>query len=236
MEVMLLNQVVSQFEITEPGASPLLNLDPVTWIILGVLLLISLSMLAISIERYFHYRKTSRSNQKFLKTFRDLRTAEMMKNLAIAGDPAPFTEIFMELNKRIFPVGTPDNPEPLPPLLQELEMLSQRLIREQKHILEGKISFLATTSTVSPFFGLLGTVWGIMLAFLAMGKYQSTEISAVGPGIAAALITTIVGLVVAIPAVIFYNVLNARLRSLVIEMENFSSEVIARALQWGLVE
>jgi biopolymer transport protein TolQ len=70
---------------------------------------------------------------------------------------------------------------------------------------ESYLIFLSTTATISPFLGLLGTVWGIMSSFLSMGVRGSASLYVVGPGIAEALITTIFGLGAAIPAVIGYN-------------------------------
>jgi biopolymer transport protein TolQ len=70
---------------------------------------------------------------------------------------------------------------------------------------ESYLIFLSTTATVSPFLGLLGTVWGIMSSFLSMGVRGSANLYVVGPGIADALITTVFGLGAAIPAVIGYN-------------------------------
>ncbi|MFO7915053.1 MAG: MotA/TolQ/ExbB proton channel family protein [Candidatus Krumholzibacteriales bacterium] len=70
---------------------------------------------------------------------------------------------------------------------------------------ESYLIFLATTASISPFLGLLGTVWGIMRSFISMGAAGSADLYVVGPGIAEALITTIFGLGAAIPAVIGYN-------------------------------
>jgi biopolymer transport protein TolQ len=92
--------------------------------------------------------------------------------------------------------------------------------------LETGITFLATTGSTCPFIGLFGTVWGIMTAFLGLSAAHSSNIQAVAPGIAEALITTAVGLVAAIPAQMFYNYFTARVRVLATEMENFTSEFV----------
>jgi biopolymer transport protein TolQ len=73
--------------------------------------------------------------------------------------------------------------------------------------MEKYLIFLSTTSAVSPFLGLLGTVWGIMSSFLSMGVQGTASIEVVGPGIAEALVTTIAGLGSAIPALVGYNIL-----------------------------
>src|ERR1700736_1383039 len=105
-----------------------------------------------------------------------------------------------------------------------------RAMRRQANVetsrLEKGITFLATTGSTSPFIGLFGTVWGIMTAFIGLSAAHSSNIQAVAPGIAEALITTAIGLVAAIPAQMFYNYFTARVRELAIEMENFTSEFL----------
>lgn len=80
--------------------------------------------------------------------------------------------------------------------------------------LEERMSILVVTSSLGPFLGLLGTVWGIMDAFFAIGKLGSASLSVVAPGIAEALVTTLFGILVAIPAAAGHQLLAARIRSL----------------------
>jgi biopolymer transport protein TolQ len=105
-----------------------------------------------------------------------------------------------------------------------------RAMRRQANVeltkIESGIPFLATTGSTSPFIGLFGTVWGIMTAFLGLSAAHTSNIQAVAPGIAEALITTAVGLVAAIPAQMFYNFLTARVHVLATEMDNFTSEFL----------
>jgi len=82
---------------------------------------------------------------------------------------------------------------------------SERVLYLETENLERYLIILSTTVTISPFLGLLGTVWGIMSSFWGMASMQSANLTVVAPGIAEALITTIAGLSAAIPAVIFYN-------------------------------
>ncbi len=82
---------------------------------------------------------------------------------------------------------------------------SERVLYLETENLERYLIILSTTVTISPFLGLLGTVWGIMSSFWGMASMQSANLTVVAPGIAEALITTIAGLAAAIPAVIFYN-------------------------------
>lgn len=92
--------------------------------------------------------------------------------------------------------------------------------------LEKALTFLATTSSTTPFIGLFGTVWGIMNAFLGLSVTHTSSIQAVAPGIAEALIATAAGLAAAIPALMAYNHFAHKIRVLTSEMDNFSHEFL----------
>src|SRR6266571_3513233 len=96
--------------------------------------------------------------------------------------------------------------------------------------LERHVGFLATTGSVSPFIGLLGTVWGVMSAFLNIGAQGSASLVVVAPGIAEALIATVAGLAAAIPAVVGYNHLLGRLRAIGNSADQFAIEFLDRRL------
>jgi biopolymer transport protein TolQ len=98
--------------------------------------------------------------------------------------------------------------------------------------LESGLPFLATVTTVSPFLGLLGTVWGVMVAFLGISQSGSADLSVVAPGIAEALITTVAGLAVAIPAVLCHNFLVARLRLIEDDLGRLTTELKIYFLEW----
>lgn len=119
----------------------------------------------------------------------------------------------------------------LTPLQVEVvRRVTERTVADQILALENRMGFLMTAVSVSPLLGLLGTVWGVLDAFGAMAIVGSANLSAVAPGISAALLTTVVGLLVAIPSTIGYNLLAARIRKLAVQMDNFSQE-LASGLQ-----
>ena len=95
--------------------------------------------------------------------------------------------------------------------------------REQEH-LEANLPFLATVGSTGPYVGLFGTVVGVMNSFRGLANVQQTTLAAVAPGIAEALVTTAVGLVAAIPAVVAYNRYNARVESLLTSYDTFAEE------------
>lgn len=90
------------------------------------------------------------------------------------------------------------------------------------------VFLLAMISSIAPFLGLLGTVWGIMNSFYEIGNQGSASLPVVAPGIAEALITTIVGLAVAIPALFFYNFFNNRTEQVEIDMDEFKDVLLVR--------
>ena len=92
--------------------------------------------------------------------------------------------------------------------------------------LESNLGFLASAGSVSPYIGLLGTVWGIMHAFLGLANVEQATLAAVAPGIAEALIATAIGLFAAIPAVVAYNKYVGEADRLAIRFETFIDEFL----------
>jgi biopolymer transport protein TolQ len=97
-------------------------------------------------------------------------------------------------------------------------------IARESEALQGGLTVLATVGSTSPFIGLFGTVWGIMHAFINIAEQQNTNLAVVAPGIAEALLATGLGLLAAIPAVIFYNKLSADSDRIVAGYESFADE------------
>ena len=110
------------------------------------------------------------------------------------------------------------------PQLDAITSLADREMADQILAMEANTNILATAVSCAPFLGLLGTVWGVMDGFGGMAAAGSATLSAVAPGISAALLTTIVGLVVALPSVIGYNILAGHIRTITIQMESFTQE------------
>jgi biopolymer transport protein TolQ len=111
--------------------------------------------------------------------------------------------------------------------LEHAENGIQRAIARQTLRYESSMIFLASIVSGAPFLGLFGTVWGVMEVFSAISG-SSANLAALAPGVSAALMTTIAGLVVAIPSVFGYNILLTRTRQLSTEIENFASALADR--------
>ncbi|HTJ79316.1 MAG TPA: MotA/TolQ/ExbB proton channel family protein [Rariglobus sp.] len=112
--------------------------------------------------------------------------------------------------------------------LEHAENAIQRAIARQILRYESSMIFLASIVTGAPFLGLLGTVWGVMVAFSAVSGQQTASIQTLAPGVSAALLTTIAGLVVAIPSVFGYNFLLGKTKQLITEIENYASSLADR--------
>ena len=97
-------------------------------------------------------------------------------------------------------------------------------IAKESEALERGLPLLATIGSTAPFVGLFGTVWGIMHAFIEIAEQQNTNLAVVAPGIAEALLATGLGLLAAIPAVVFYNKLSADSERIIGGYESFADE------------
>jgi biopolymer transport protein TolQ len=122
-----------------------------------------------------------------------------------------------------------------PAQLEVLRMVLEKEEGEEREELASGIQWLAIIATVSPLLGLLGTVLGVMNSFVGVAAAGSSNINAVAPGIAEALIATAAGLIVAIPALMGYNYFAGRLNRFASEMESFSSEFIGTLAREGKV-
>jgi biopolymer transport protein TolQ len=180
---------------------------PFAKFILLILAVISIVSWAIIFDR-------SRLYTRLRKGGRTLTTALSTKGLAIPMEtvkrsmPSVEGALLLETKKYVEEARrrNPDDGETVPSAEQLRQLLEGRATTEIAEM-EKYLIFLATTSGVAPFLGLLGTVWGIMSSFLSMGAEGTASIEVVGPGIAEALITTIAGLAAAIPALVGYNLL-----------------------------
>ena len=108
--------------------------------------------------------------------------------------------------------------------VESVQAVVDRTMADEALLLEDGMGLLATAVSACPFLGLLGTVWGVMDAFGGMAAAGSATLSAVAPGIAGALLTTVVGLLVALPSAIGYNLLTTRIRRMAVQMDNFAQE------------
>ncbi len=111
--------------------------------------------------------------------------------------------------------------------LDTLRNVLGRAIDTEVLQLEQHVSWLSTAVQGGPFLGLLGSAWGVMSVFAQMGIYGTVRLGAVAPGISAALLATVVGLLVAVPSLFGYNWVAQRIRQQTMELENFADEFLS---------
>lgn len=200
------------------------------------LAILGLSILAwfVILEKVRYLRAAERNSQLFLHQYR--RDREHVFQLHFAKEHAGLCPVYKiyaagikELKHHVGegePIGHP-NPGLTEYQIEEVEDAVQRTMAGETASMEKLMIILAIAAVVGPLMGLLGTVWGIMNAFNAMAAAGSPSLLIVAPGIAGALITTVVGLLVAIPSVAAYNVFLARIRRMDGLMDDFASEFVS---------
>lgn len=196
---------------------------PVEWGILGVLLVFSLYSWTIIFAKIGALRAARRTNARFLRAFRKATGMEAVMVASEQFRPSPLVAVFdfgyEELERQVKMRGSVHN-------RTALERTLQLGVSEELAKLERSMNWLATTASVTPFIGLMGTVMGIIKAFNDLGSMGSTSLKAVGPGISNALIATAIGLFAAIPAAIFYNYFGHLIREMGARMDDFSLEFL----------
>ena len=108
----------------------------------------------------------------------------------------------------------------------------QEVGEEENMKLEHRLSYIALIGTISPMVGLLGTVVGVMITFAIIAKSGEVNVNSIAPGIASALLATVVGLIVAIPALFIYSYLNGRIKNVVSTMQVFIDEFVAKMAEF----
>ena len=205
-------------------------------VVKGVLLLLimfSVVSWAIIMFKFFQIQKAFSESGRFMdffwKTKRFDSIASQVDRFGSSPLTALFNEGYSELKQLMEAEGAKPDHGGLSTDLGGVANVTRALRRAtnlEVNRLEKYTTFLATTGSTSPFIGLFGTVWGIMVAFEGIGKTGSASLAVVAPGIAEALIATAVGLVAAIPAVMAYNHFQHKIRVLVKEMDSFSTEFL----------
>jgi len=216
-------------------AQILAQTGPLNLAVFLILVLFSIASWAIVLVKTLSYRRVERQSQTFLEVFRKSQKFSEVQAVCPTLPDSPLVGIFQagyaELNAQFRLTSgqaSPGSPAPRP-MLKSLDAVDRALIRASTteiNKLEGRLGFLATTASITPFIGLFGTVVGIMITFNRIAVQGSTNLTVVGPGISEALIATAAGLFAAIPAVYFYNHLTHRVKDLSALMDDFSLEFL----------
>jgi biopolymer transport protein TolQ len=209
----------------------ILHTGPVAKAVLFILCILSILSWAVILQKVVLFTRITRVSRKYLEVYRKRKGWSEFYQSSRSYLQSPFARVFIKgfqeyihIKKQIS--GEEANPGPGSDRPVTVTQAMESAIQEEMEKLDLYLPFLATTVSISPFLGLFGTVWGVMEAFIRIGMQGSSDIGTVGPGIAEALITTIVGLFVAIPALAAYNLLIAQLRRLENRLSLFASDFI----------
>lgn len=215
--------------------------DTVTQVVLGFLALLSAISWTIIFAKWLEFRRVRRAGTKFMEDFERARTLEDAARLAGKGKANPFTRVFSRANGFLT-----DTAPALVATTERGARLSAAQVEALRQVLDSQtdaerdalgkyLTALATIGSVSPLIGLLGTVLGVISAFLGITQSGSGNIGAVAPGVAQALTATALALAVAIPAVFGYNIFASKLNGIDGELEGFGSELIALLVREGRI-
>jgi biopolymer transport protein TolQ len=194
--------------------------------ILVILLGFSVVSWAIMLERWFTFRRFREHARRFLQMSRRVRNPSEARALAERERTQPIGRLWLAGYRELSDLGMEPGSAPTADHLAILQRSLERGATAEVGLLEARLAFLATTGSVSPFIGLLGTVWGVMTAFMDMGVRGSANLAVVAPGIAEALVATAAGLAAAIPAVVGYNYFVGRARAAAIILDGQTLEFL----------
>ncbi len=203
-------------------------------IIMIVLIVFSIWSWGLFFKKLYELALTNRRSKAFLMSYQFHKNIKEMENLGHLLLDNPYGKVLKDGIDEFKSLKFSGNPTNLQ-LADNIKLAMERTKVKEIETLESGLPILGTIVAASPFLGLLGTVWGIMESFLQIRARGSAHITVVAPGISDALITTVYGLLVAIPALIFNNLVRSRIIKLDSQLDNFISEVFAK-LKRGLVE
>ena len=209
----------------------------------GRLILLSLFIASIfswtvMVTKFRVIRRAQQRRDQFLSLFRTDRQPLRIYTDRIRFDGAPLFAVYkagcQELTFQLLGSADVDEtfrgrldaaPRISPAQMRVVNSAMERAVGETALKLESQMIVLATAVSGAPFLGLLGTVWGVMETFGDVAASGSANLAAMAPGVSAALITTVTGLLVAIPAMFGYNYLVTTLRGIIVGLDNFAAEL-----------
>ena len=212
-----------------------------TKIVLAILALLSLVSWTIMLGKAIEFRRAGSAGRAFIASFERTHTLDEAAEISERSPASPQRDVMTRAVRFITettPALAPQGERRARLSASQVEALRQVLDSESGAVRDRLGSFvpsLATIGSVSPLIGLLGTVLGIIEAFIGIATKGSGNIGAVAPGVAEALIATAAALTVAIPAVFGYNIFAHRLNRIDGELDGFGSELIALMVREGRI-
>src|SRR5215208_2944559 len=211
-----------------------------TKVVLAILIALSLLSWGIIFAKWYELRRAARITYSFAHEFAGARSVESAAQIASRsnGPPATIMERAMRFIEETTPAlsGTSERSARFSSAqVEALQLVLDAETTSERDRLGRWVPSLATIGSVSPLIGLLGTVLGVIDAFVGIAAKGSGNIGAVAPGVAEALIATAAALSVAIPAVFAYNIFATRLNKIEGQLESFASELIALMVREGMI-
>jgi len=202
-------------------------------IIIFTLLIFSVVAWSVMGSKAIQMRRAKKLNLLFDAEFRQQNNVLAIHDRRIQVEGCPLFAVYqegcMELDARLKTVsGEGRRPVLSLKAMEHVKRTLERAVAQEALKLESGLILLAIAVSGAPFLGLLGTVWGVMSTFGHVALQQSASLTAMAPGVAAALITTVAGLLVAIPSMFGYNWLVHNLRVLTVELDNFAQELVSK--------
>jgi len=200
--------------------------SPVVQIVMFGLLLASVWAWAIIIEKIFAFRRARLEADRFEQIFWSGQSLDELYN-SLARSPTIAVAALFVAAMREWKRSVEGDIRALGGIQLRVEKVMDVTISREMERLDRRLLFLATVGSTAPFVGLFGTVWGIMTSFQAIAVSKNTNLAVVAPGIAEALFATALGLMAAIPAVVFYNKFSADSAQIAQRLEAFADEFAA---------
>jgi biopolymer transport protein TolQ len=215
------------------------NASLATQVVLALLLVLSLYSWGIMLAKWIEFRRVTRASQLFLREFARATKLEQAVAMARKAPASPFNRVFARAVNFLQDTAVRDDDGSARPIresqVEAMRLLLDAEVTSERDALGHFIPSLAVIGSASPLIGLLGTVLGVIDAFLGVAIKGSGNLGAVAPGVAEALTATAAALAVAIPATFAYNIFAAKLNRFDGELEGFGSEVIALMAREGRV-
>jgi len=219
MDVEIANQVAGGHDFSVLGM--FLRASLVVKLVMAGLVFASVLCWAIVFEKFAVIARTRRAIERFETLFWSGKSLDEIYVAATRGRPVGTAALFIAAMDEWRRSQSAQAGGHLASLVQRIEKVMEVELQRQTEMLERRLLVLATVGSISPFVGLFGTVWGIMNSFQAIAISKNTNLAVVAPGLAEALFATALGLLAAIPAVIFYNKFSHDVARLSARMENF---------------
>jgi biopolymer transport protein ExbB/TolQ len=201
--------------------------------IIVILVIFSIFAWSIMTSKAMQMRRAKKLNQFFSHEFRAQKSVMEIHERRVLVEGCPLFSVYregcLELAGRQKMAPIQAKPGWLSmKAMEHVRRALERAVAQEALKLESGLILLAIAVSGAPFLGLLGTVWGVMSTFSAVGQTGSADLATMAPGVAAALVTTVAGLLVAIPSMFGYNWLVHNLRVLTVELDNFAQELISK--------